>query len=312
MTRGVPERLQRTLARAGVASRRKAEELILAGRIRVGGRVVTELGIRVDPAADRIEVDGRRVLKPSMVYLVLHKPRGVVTTLHDPERRPTVRDCLSPELGRVVPVGRLDFHTSGVLLLTNDGEFAGVLAHPRTQVPRVYHAKVRGRISDQDLAQWQKSILVEGKATQPANVRRLRVEEGKTWLEIELREGKNRQVHRLAESVGSAILRLKRVSFGGITLEKLQPGQSRYLSADELRRLHRSHGVPRKVRASPNRQTKPGGTGSKREPGKAVRGESKHPIRSNLHGTEAQRRPKKPAPARIPRTSYWKAQQPNR
>jgi 23S rRNA pseudouridine2605 synthase len=250
------ERLQRTLARAGVASRRKAEELIRAGRVRKNGRVVTELGVRVDPAVDRVELDGRAVVAEPLVYLVLNKPRSVVSTTRDPEGRPTVLGCLAGIGARVVPVGRLDFHTSGVLLLTNDGDFAGVLSHPRTQVPKVYVAKVAGELSDRDLGRWRQSIVIEGRATRPAEVKRLRTVGGKTWLEITLHEGRNRQIRRLGEAAGFAVMRLWRVAFAGLTAEGLRPGQYRHLTTEELSRLQRAYGVPRRVRA-PRRAAAP-------------------------------------------------------
>ncbi len=254
------ERLQRTLARAGVASRRKAEDLIRAGRVRKNGRIVTELGVRVDPAVDRVELDGRTLVAEPLVYLLLNKPRGVVSTVHDPEGRPTVLGCL-PGIGvRVVPVGRLDFHTSGVLLLTNDGEFAGVLSHPRTQAPKVYVAKVAGEVSDRELQRWRETIVIEGRATRPAEVKRLRVMGGKTWLEVTLHEGRNRQIRRLGEAAGFAVVRLWRVAFAGLTVEGLRPGQYRHLTSEELGRLQRAYGVPRRVRA-PHRAAAPRGRG---------------------------------------------------
>jgi 23S rRNA pseudouridine2605 synthase len=244
------ERLQRTLARAGVASRRKAEDLIRAGRVRVNGKLVTELGHRVDPALDRVQVDGRTVVAERSVYLLLHKPRGVVSTARDPEGRPTVLGCLEGLAVRVVPVGRLDFHTSGVLLLTNDGDFASVLSHPRTQVPKAYVAKVTGQVSDADLERWRQSIVIDGRATRPADVKRLRTAAGKTWLEITLHEGRNRQIHRLGEAAGFPVMRLTRVTFAGLTVEGLRPGQFRHLTSEELIRLRRAYGVPRHVHAS--------------------------------------------------------------
>jgi 23S rRNA pseudouridine2605 synthase len=255
------ERLQRTLARAGVASRRKAEDLIRAGRVRKNGRIVRELGVRVDPAVDRVELDGRTLVAERLVYLLLNKPRGVVSTARDPEGRPTVLGCLPGIEVRVMPVGRLDFHTSGVLLLTNDGEFASVLSHPRTQAPKVYVAKVAGELSARNLERWRQSIVIEGRATWPAEVKRLRTVGGKTWLEITLHEGRNRQIRRLGEAAGFAVLRLWRVAFAGLTVQGLRPGQYRHLTTEELGRLQRTYGVPRRVRtpraATPHRRGRP-------------------------------------------------------
>src|SRR5262245_19100257 len=167
------ERLQKVLARAGVASRRAAEELIRDGRVKVDGRVVRELGVRVDPRRTRVDVDGRRIVAEPLVYVVLHKPRGVMCTLSDPEGRKTIADLLRGISVRLVPVGRLDYHTSGALLCTNDGEFAGRLLHPRGGVPKDYVAKVRGVLDEEALERWRESIEIEGRATQPAEVRLL-------------------------------------------------------------------------------------------------------------------------------------------
>lgn len=242
-----PERLQKILARAGIASRRASEDLIRAGRVRVDGRVVTEVGVSADAQRARIEVDGRRVHAEAPVYVVLNKPRGVVSTLRDPEGRRTVVDIVRTG-SRVVPVGRLDYHTSGALLLTNDGEFLNALAHPRHRIPRVYVVKVKGTVDDSALPRWRDAIAIDGKPTRPATVRRLRFEGDKTWLEVALAEGRNHHVRRLAEHAGFTVLRLSRLSFAGIGTEGLRPGQWRPLSADELAELKRAYGVPLRVR----------------------------------------------------------------
>jgi 23S rRNA pseudouridine2605 synthase len=243
------ERLQKVLSRAGVASRRKAEELISAGRVAVDGRIVRELGVKVDPRRQRVDVDGKRVVAESPVYLVVHKPREVMCTLSDPEGRKTVRDLVRGVAERVVPVGRLDYHTSGVLLMTNDGEFAGKLSHPRGQVPKEYVAKVNGVVDEAGLARFEKQLMIGGRPTQPAEVRLLRVEKGKSWLSITLREGRNRQIRRLGEAAGYKVMRLVRMTYAGITAQELRPGGYRALTADELKSLKRAYGVPRSVRA---------------------------------------------------------------
>ena len=243
------ERLQKVLAQAGIASRRAAEQIILAGRVRVDGKIVRELGTQVDPRKNRVEVDGNKIVAEKQIYIVLHKPRGVVCTLSDPEGRPTVAELLKDAGARVVPVGRLDFHTSGALICTNDGDFAQGLAHPKKHVPKVYVAKVQGAVDDEALEKFSQRIVIDGRPTQPAQVKRLRFEGDKTWLEITLSEGRNRQVRRLGEATGFPVMRLARISHAGVTSEDLRPGQWRPLSLDELIALKRDYGVPKKVRA---------------------------------------------------------------
>ncbi len=241
-------RLQKILARAGVASRRAAEALITEGRVRVNGRIVTELGAKADPR-DRVEVDGKRIVAEAPVYLVFHKPRGVVSTMSDPEGRPTVRDYLKDAGGRIYPVGRLDYATSGVLLATNDGGFADGLLHPRRQVPKTYVLKVDGVMQEKDLELWRRGVRLEDGVTQPARVSLLRYEGDKTWIEITLHEGRNQQIRRMGEATGFRVMRLARTVFAGIRGEGLRPGAWRPLRAEELLRLQRDYGVPRRVPA---------------------------------------------------------------
>src|SRR5688500_9192290 len=209
------ERLQKVLARAGISSRRSAEELILKGRVSVDGKIVRELGVRADSRHQRVEVDGRRIVAEPFVYLILNKPRGVMCTLSDPEGRETIADLIRGVGSRVVPVGRLDYHTSGALLLTNDGDFALKLQHPSGMVPKEYVAKVRGVLNEDSIERFSRSIEIDGRRTQPADVRLLRVEGDKTWLSITLHEGKNRQVRRLGEDAGFPVLRLSRLAQAG-------------------------------------------------------------------------------------------------
>lgn len=233
---GLP-RLQKVLAQAGVASRRHAEELIVAGRVRVAGRVVTTLGSRVDPARDLIEVDGRRVIAEPRAYVLFHKPRGVVSTMRDPAGRPSVADYVSGVGPRVVPVGRLDFQTSGVMLLTNDGAFARSLLHPSRGVLKEYVLKVKGQVDDAGLARLRESIEIDGRRTRPAQVERARSEDDKTWLNVLLHEGRNRQVRRLAEHAGYRVMRLVRRRFAGLSVDGLGAGEWRHLTRAELRAL---------------------------------------------------------------------------
>ncbi|WP_437738039.1 pseudouridine synthase [Sorangium sp. So ce1335] len=244
------ERLQKIIARAGVASRRAAEELILAGRVRVNGRVVTELGLKADRQKDRIEVDGKRLVSEVPVYVALHKPRNVVSTLRDPEGRPTVADYVRGMGARLYPVGRLDFATSGILLMTNDGDFANALLHPRGGVPKTYVLKVQGVMSEDDLTPWREGIRLEDGVTLPAEARLLRHEGDKTWLEVTLREGRNQQIRRMGEATGWPVMRLARTTFAGVTSERLRPGEWRALTVDELLHIREAFGVPRRIRGA--------------------------------------------------------------
>ncbi len=237
------ERLQKFLARAGVASRRHAEALIQAGRVQVNGQVLTQLGTKIHPAKDVVQVDGRVVQAPaSQVYLLLHKPVGVVTTASDPQGRQTVLDLLPRELQaqRVFPVGRLDLDSEGLLLLTNDGEFALHLTHPRYEQEKEYHALVQGWPSLAALETLRRGVLLpeETRPTAPARVKFLREgAAGTSWIAVTLREGRKRQVRRMLAAVGHQVVRLIRVRVGPLRLGDLPPGRWRELTGDEVKRL---------------------------------------------------------------------------
>jgi len=241
------ERLQKILARAGVASRRAAETIITAGRVRVNGRVVTELGAKADTRKDKVELDGARLVAESPVYLVLHKPRGVVATMSDPEGRLTVKDYLKGVPERVYPVGRLDYATSGVLLVTNDGEFSDGLLHPKREVPKTYIVKVSGKMDFDDFILWSKGVELDDGPTKPSKVTLLRYEGDKTWMELTIKEGRNQQVRRMGEATGFPVMRLVRASFAGISSEGLKPGAWRHLTRDELSALKKAYGVPKSL-----------------------------------------------------------------
>src|SRR5262245_6276564 len=241
------ERLQKILAHGGIASRRAAEQLIADGRVRVNGRIVTELGAKADPRRDRVEVDGKRVVAEQAVYVVLHKPRGVVSTMSDPEGRPTVRELLEDVGGRVFPVGRLDFATSGILIATNDGEMADGLLHPRKAVPKTYVVKVKGVMQPDDLDVWRNGVRLEDGMTLPAEAKMLRHEGDKTWIELTIREGRNQQIRRMGEATGFTVMRLARVAFAEISAEGLAPGRWRHLTRDELVGLKKQYGVRRSI-----------------------------------------------------------------
>ncbi len=251
------DRIQKILAAGGIASRRAAEKLITEGRVRVNGRVVTELGAKADARNDRIEVDGKRVVAEHHVYIVLHKPRGVVATMSDPEGRPTVREILAPVGARVYPVGRLDFATSGVLLATNDGDFAEGLLHPKRAVPKTYVVKVNGKMTAEDMDRWRNGVELEDGKTQPAEAKTLRFEGDKTWFELTIKEGRNQQIRRMGEATGFPVMRLARLAFAQITAEGLRPGEWRHMTRDELVQLKKTYGVPRSIASPPEQSHAP-------------------------------------------------------
>jgi 23S rRNA pseudouridine2605 synthase len=233
-------RLQRYLAQAGVASRRKAEGLITAGAVSVNGAIVRELGTSVDPAADRVEVDGRPIAAVAEhSYYVLHKPFGVVTTMHDPQGRRTVADVMRAHgvRTRVVPVGRLDYDTAGVLLLTDDGDLAHVLTHPRFGVEKTYRATVRGRLEPQAVAAMCAGVTLDDGRAAPALLRVVAARGLRSTVDVTIHEGKNRQVRRMFEQVDHPVIDLVRLRFGPVALGALAPGALRAASEREVRAL---------------------------------------------------------------------------
>jgi 23S rRNA pseudouridine2605 synthase len=239
-----PVRLNAYLARAGVASRRGADELIKAGRVAVNGEP-GQLNTFV-AARDRVEVDGRTVELQPLAYVLLHKPAGVVTTARDPHGRPTVVDLVTHPT-RIVPVGRLDADTTGALLLTNDGELAHMLAHPRYEVEKVYVAEVEGHPCDPALEQLRKGIELDDGLTAPAQVRRL----GPGRVELALHEGRKHQVKRMLAAVGHPVIRLHRPRYAGLTLEGLEPGAWRELEPSEVMQLRNPAPPPRRAEPRP-------------------------------------------------------------
>jgi 23S rRNA pseudouridine2605 synthase len=231
------ERLQKVLAAAGVASRRASEELISAGRVQVNGQTVRELGTRVDAEQDTILVDGKPVQPAARrFYVLLHKPVGVISTADDPQGRPTVVDLV--DVGtRVFPVGRLDAESEGLLLLTNDGELAHHLTHPRFEVEKEYRALLARTPDERTLRQWRAGVLLEDKHTAPAQVDILEQTEGGTWLRVVLHEGRKRQIREVAQVLGHHVRRLIRVREGALHLGDLPPGAWRHLDAAEVRAL---------------------------------------------------------------------------
>ncbi|MCX5720284.1 MAG: pseudouridine synthase [Nitrospirae bacterium] len=231
------KRLQKILAEMGIASRRKAEEMIIEGRVTVNGKVAT-IGMKADLNRDHIKLNGKLLIRPEpKVYLIVNKPKGVVTSLHDPEGRPTIKDFLKGVKYRVFPVGRLDYDSEGLLLLTNDGNFTHTVLHPSKKIPKTYLVKVREVLEDDEIEKLRKGIRLEDGVTAPAKVKRIRKTKHNSWLEITLHEGKKRQIRRMLEKVGHPVLKLKRIRINGIELGNLESGKYRYLMSDEVDKI---------------------------------------------------------------------------
>ncbi|GAB6929926.1 23S rRNA pseudouridine(2605) synthase RluB [Paenibacillus sp. JCM 10914] len=250
------ERLQKIMAQAGIASRRKCEELILQGKVQVNGETVTELGTKADPAQDLITVSGKPIKNEKKVYVMLNKPKGVITSASDPEGRKIVSDYLKGVNERVYPIGRLDYDTEGLLLLTNDGEFANLLSHPKYHVPKTYLATVKGVPHGTELDKLRQGIMLEDGMTAPAEVEYKDVDPDakQSVISITIHEGRNRQVRRMFESINHPVTRLKRISYGDLLLQNLKRGLYRHLTADEINQLlqmakaAKPGGKPRKKR----------------------------------------------------------------
>lgn len=231
-------RLQKLIAGAGLASRRKAEGLITAGRVTVNGKVVTELGTKVDAAKDHVKVDGKHLSQAQpYVYLILNKPKNVMSTLDDPGGRPTVKDFLRGVSVRVFPVGRLDFDSEGLMLLTNHGDLAQSLLHPRYHVPKTYLIKVKSVLTEDEIKQLERGVKLADGMTSPATVKKVRKAEQNSWIEITIHEGRTHQVKRMLESVGHPVLKLMRVKMGPLVLGDLEPGEFRFLEDHEANAL---------------------------------------------------------------------------
>ncbi len=238
------ERLQKYLAAAGVASRRASETLIREGRVAVNGTVIQEMGFRVTPGRDQVTVDGKLVQQEEqMVYLLMNKPAGYVTTVKDTHKRMTVMDLLTDVPYRVFPVGRLDFETEGLLLFTNDGEFAYRMTHPKFKMMKTYLATVQGNVTEDRLKLLRSGVQLEDGITAPAEVNIVRKESHRTVVEISIHEGRNRQVRRMFQAVKHPVLELKRVSIGPLTLKGVGVGEYRYLKETELKKIGQRLGL---------------------------------------------------------------------
>jgi 23S rRNA pseudouridine2605 synthase len=242
------QRLQKIVAAAGITSRRKAEELITSGRVQVNGQTVTELGSKADPERDHIRVDGKLLKRPQHPhYFMLNKPKGVVTTVSDPEGRPTVMQFFARAGTRLFPVGRLDYQSEGLLLMTNDGDLANVLTSAASHVEKTYLVKVSGKPTDQELEQLRHGVMIDrgrrgerlGRVmTQPARISEIR-EGDNPWYEVVLIEGKNREIRKMFEEVGHFVEKVRRVGFGPLILD-VPPGEVRELTEDEVSQLKRA------------------------------------------------------------------------
>jgi 23S rRNA pseudouridine2605 synthase len=248
------ERLQKILSRAGITSRRKAEEMILSGRVTVNGQVIRELGSKAEMGRDHIKVDGKLVRPPRhTVYLALNKPRGYVTTMSDPECRPKVIDLIRGVHERVYPVGRLDFNSEGLLLLTNDGDFANLLMKAGADIPKTYWVKVSGKPDLAGLEKLRQGIRMDGRMTAPAKIRMIKDAEN-PWYEVVLIEGRQNQIRRMFDRIGRLVEKLKRVKVGFLELGGLESGQFRPLTPHEVERFKRLQ--PKKAGATAHAWTK--------------------------------------------------------
>jgi 23S rRNA pseudouridine2605 synthase len=237
------ERLQKIIAHAGFASRREAEAMIREGRVTVNGRVVTELGTKANPGRDHIKVDGKLITRAETHrYILLYKPKEVTSTVNDPEGRKTVVDLVKGVRERIYPVGRLDFQSEGLLLLTNDGDLAYKVSHPKHGSVKTYHVKVRGVPDERIIGKLERGITIDGKRTVPCEIRQMKTtgrgdDEGNSWYEVRLREGRNQQIRKMFKAVGHPVSKLRRVGIGPISDPKLTPGDWRELTRNEVKML---------------------------------------------------------------------------
>ncbi len=228
-------RLQKYLSQAGVCSRRQAEQLIKQGRITINGKRTFQLGTKVEPNRDKVCVDAEVVAPDAeKIYIALYKPKKYITSLKDPRGRRTIKKFTYDLPSRVFPIGRLDYHSEGLLLLTNDGEFANLVMHPSSQIPKTYQVKIQGKLSTQHKRSLEEGLVIRGRKTSPAKLDFISSTTSNQWWEITIVEGRNRQVRRMFEALGYRVSKLKRVSIGPVTLKKLSPGQMRPLTKKEI------------------------------------------------------------------------------
>jgi len=238
------ERLQKILSRAGIASRRAAEKLILEGRVKVNDEIITELGTKIDPSECTIKVDGRKItLEEQKIYLILNKPKGILSTAKDDRGRKTVIDLIEDVDERIYPVGRLDFNTEGLILLTNDGDLMNALLHPKFQIKKTYLARVSGKINERKLDKLRMGIRLEDGMTAPAEVYLIQSDENSAEVELTIHEGRNRQVRRMFAAIGCDVKKLKRIHFADLTVEGLKAGHYRHLTKLEIEKLYKMTGL---------------------------------------------------------------------
>lgn len=260
------ERLQKLIATAGIASRRHAEQLITSGAVTVNGKVTTELGTKADPETDHIKVRGK-LINPSIgrrekVYVLLNKPKGYLSSVTDPDGRPTVLELLPASLGRLYPVGRLDFNTEGLLLLTNDGDFTNFITSARNKVEKVYEAKVKGIPDEKAIERLRRGVTLEdGTRTAPAKIRKVGETENNSWFEILLHEGKNQQIRRMFDLIGHSVIKLRRSRIGSLRDDDLKPKHWRRLAPEEVKLLMEKRSP---VKPRPSSRSRAAGHGSPR------------------------------------------------
>jgi len=287
------ERIQKIIARAGFASRREAEEMIRTGRVTVNGKVVTELGSKADGGSDHVKVDGKLITRPEdLRYILLYKPKEVMSTVHDPQERTTVIDLVKGIKERIFPVGRLDYHSEGLILLTNDGEFAFRIAHPKHGSVKTYHVKVRGVPEERLIDKLRRGITLEGKRTLPTEIARLRTtgrheEEGNSWFDVKLREGRTNQIRKMFQALGHPVSKLKRIAIGPLSDPSLTAGRWRELTKAEVKLLTTTKEAARPKRAAPRRKTA-SKSSSKKRPSKKTGRASDSSVKSGR--TSARRR----------------------
>jgi 23S rRNA pseudouridine2605 synthase len=304
-------RLQKIIAGSGITSRRKAEEYIRTGLVTVNGETVMTLGTKVDPVHDHIKVNGRHLKSklPDM-FVMLNKPIGYLSTLHDPEGRPTIKQLMTKPSLRLFPVGRLDFDSEGLLLLTNNGDIAQACLHPTYHVPKTYRVKVKGVLEDIHLQQLRRGVMLEDGKTAPAKVKKAGKAQANSWIEITIHEGRKHQVKRMFEHIGHPVIRLKRIQFGPLNLGQLLPGKMRYLTdkeANELRHLSAMIGDPSRPELQENTQVEDSlrrpstGVPHSRSASSDIPGSRKNPRRASAGNPARSASHASPRPSKNPR-----------